>query len=183
MILALIMLLIICSGYIKTKPGPKKITKICFCYWNLNGIAAQNFSKVSLLQAMAITNEYDIICLSETFLDSSFNLLDDQINIERYNLLKADHPDHNKRGGVCMYFKEHIPILRRGDLRNLPKCLVTEIKMGKKKCFFTCLYRSPSQSSDEFDKFCSNFNLFLTNNDLNPVSSIVIGNFNARTSK
>ena len=56
--------------------------------------------------------------------------------------------------------------------------------MGKKKCFFTCLYRSPSQSPGEFDTFCSNFNLFLPNiNDLNPASSIVIGDFNARNSK
>ena len=47
-----------------------------------------------------------------------------------------------------------------------------------------CFYRSPSQRSDKFDIFCSNFNLFLSNiNDLNPVSLIVIGGFNARTSK
>ena len=69
MTLALTMLLIICSGDIETNPGPKKNTKISFCHWNLNGIAAHNFSKVSLLQAMATTHEYDIICLSETFFD------------------------------------------------------------------------------------------------------------------
>ena len=130
---ALIMLLIICSSDIEANPGPKKNTKISFCHWHLNGVAAYNFSKVSLLQAMATTHEYDIICLSETFLDSSFNSLDDRINIEGYNLLRADHPNDNKRGGVCMYFKEHLPILRRDDLCNLPECLVTEIRMGKKE--------------------------------------------------
>ena len=104
------------------------------------------------------------------------------ILIEGYNLLRVDHPNDNKRGAVCMHFKEHLPILRRDDLCNLPECLVTEIGMGKKKCFFTCLYRSPSQSSDKFDTFCSNFNLLLPKvNDLNTVSSIVIGDFNART--
>ena len=37
---------------------------------------------------------------------------------------------------------------------------------------------------NEFDTFCSNPNLFLSNiNDLNPGSSTVIGDFNARTSK
>ena len=56
--------------------------------------------------------------------------------------------------------------------------------MGKKKCFFTCLCRSPSQSFDEFDTFCSNLNLLLSNiNDLNPASSIVVSDFNARTSE
>ena len=113
------MVLIICSGDIETNPGPKKNTKISFCHWNLNRIAAQNISKVSLLQ--------------ETFLDSSFNSLDDPINIKGYNLLRADHPNDNKRGEVCMYFKEHLPILRRDDLCNLPECFVTEIRMGTKK--------------------------------------------------
>ena len=83
-----------------------------------------------------------------------------------------------------MYFKEHLPILKRSDLCNLQDCVVTEIRMGKKKCFFTCLCRSPSKSSDEPDTFCSNLNLFLSNiNDLNSASPIVIGDFNAITSK
>ena len=45
--------LIICSGDIEINPGPKKNTKVPFCQWNLNGVAANNFSKLSLLQAMA----------------------------------------------------------------------------------------------------------------------------------
>ena len=80
------------------------------CHWNLNGIAAHNFFKATLLEAMVTTHEYDIICLSETFLDSSFNSLDDPINIEGYNLLRADHSNDSEWGGVCMYFKEHLPI-------------------------------------------------------------------------
>ena len=83
-----------------------------------------------------------------------------------------------------MYFKKQLLILRRDVLCNLPECLAIEIRMGKKKCFFTCLCRSPSQSSGKFDTFCSNLNLFLSNiNYLNPAFSIVIGDFNARTSK
>ena len=58
------------------------------------------------------------------FLDSSFNLLDDRINIEGYNILRADHPNDNKRGGgggggggvADVYFKKHLPILRCDDL-------------------------------------------------------------------
>ena len=66
MTLALIMLLVICSGDIETNPGPpppqKKIKNtMSFCHWSLNGIAAHNFSKVSLRQAMASTHEDDII--------------------------------------------------------------------------------------------------------------------------
>ena len=107
---------------------------------------------------MATTNEHDIICQLEMFPDSSFISFDDRINIEGYNLLRPNHPNDNLRGGVYKCFKEYLPILRRGNLCNLPECLVTEIRMGKKKC----VYRSSGQSSDEFDTFCSNFNLFLS---------------------
>ena len=75
--LALIMRLILCSANTETNPGPKRNSKIFFCHWNVNGIAVHNFSKVSLLQVMATTHNYDFICLSETFLDSSSNSLDD----------------------------------------------------------------------------------------------------------
>ena len=55
--LVLIMLLFICSGDVETNPSLKKNTKISFCHWNLNRIAGHNFSKVSLLQALATTHE------------------------------------------------------------------------------------------------------------------------------
>ena len=44
-----------------------------------------------------------ILCLSEMFLDSLLNLLDDRINIEGYNLPRIDHPNSNQRGGICMF--------------------------------------------------------------------------------
>ena len=41
-----------------------------------------------------------------------------------------------KKGGVCMYYKEHLPVIKRDDLCTLKKCLVTEIIADKKKLFF-----------------------------------------------
>ena len=143
---------------------------------------AHNFIKVSLLQTLAVTNEYDIICLTETFLDSSVENDDDRISIPGYNLLRADHPSNTKRGGVCIYYKDHLPIIKRNDLCQLHECLVTELRIGKEKCFFTCFYRSPSQTSEEFEDFCTDLNLFLSNvNDLNPACSVITGNFNGRS--
>ena len=62
--------------------GPKTKTQISFCHWNLNGLTAHNFTKVSLLQALSVKHDYDIICLSETFLDSSISNDDERINIK-----------------------------------------------------------------------------------------------------
>ena len=101
-----------------------------------------------------------------------------------YSLLKADRPNDIKRGGVCIYFKESLPLIRRNDLTNIKDCLATEIDVYNEKCFFTCLYRSPSQSHDELERFSANFDLLLSNiNDLHLSCSIVLGDFNARCSK
>ena len=73
-------------------------------------------------------------------------------------------------------------IIKRNDLCHLHECLLTEMRIGKKKCFFTCLYRSPSQTSDEFEDFCTDLNLFLSNfNDFKPACSAITGVFNARS--
>ena len=123
-----------------------------------------------------------MICLTETFLHSSIDNEDDRISTPGYNFLRADHPSNTKRGGVCIYYKDHLSIIERKDLCLLHECLVTELRIGKKKCFFTCLYRSPSQTSDEFKDFCTVLNLFLSNiNDLNPACSVITGDFNARS--
>ena len=44
----LLRLLLICCGDVELNLGPKKQHQISFCHWNLNGLAAHNFNKVSL---------------------------------------------------------------------------------------------------------------------------------------
>ena len=58
--------LLFCCGDIEKNPGPK-YSALKFCHWNLNGITAHDAIKISLLQAYIIQNNYDIICLLETF--------------------------------------------------------------------------------------------------------------------
>ena len=76
--------LLLCCGDIQKNPGPK-YTSLKFCHWNLNGLRAHDSIKISLLHAYIIQNNYDIICLSETFLNSSIPTNDDRISIEGYN--------------------------------------------------------------------------------------------------
>ena len=109
-------------------------------------MAAHSFTKVSLLQALSVRHDYDIICLLETFLDLSISNDDERINIKGYDLLRANHPSTKKRGAVCMYYKQHLSFIKRDDLCTLKECLVTEIEVDKKFFFFMCLCRSPSQT-------------------------------------
>ena len=94
--------------------------------------------KLLCCKLCSITHDY--ICLSETFLDLSISNDDERINIKGYNLLQADHPSNKKRWGVCIYYKEHLPIIKRDDLCTLKQCLVTEIRVDKKSfSFHVCI--------------------------------------------
>ena len=94
-----------------------------------------------------------------------------------------DHPSNKKRGDVCMYYKEQLPIIKRDDLCTLKECLITEIRVHKKMFFFSCLYKSPSQTQNEFEEFCNDLNLLLSNvNDVNTTLSVITGDFNAKSS-
>ena len=105
-------------GDVESNPGPKKQHQISFCHWNLNGLAAHNFSKVSLLQAISVSKNHNLICLSETFSGPSIDSSDERITIEGCNLLHADHPSNKKRGGVCISYKEHLPVIKSIVIRH-----------------------------------------------------------------
>ena len=96
--------LLLCCGDVEKNPGPK-YSSLKSYHWNLNGVTAHDSIKTSLLQAYIIQNNYDIICLSETFLNSSIQTNDDRISIDGYNLIQADHTCDSKRRGVCIYTK------------------------------------------------------------------------------
>ena len=68
----------------------KKKKKNSICHWSLNSIAADNFVKLVLLKAYNSIHEFDIICLSETYLNS--NILPDKSNLGTlgYNLVLSD---------------------------------------------------------------------------------------------
>ena len=36
-------------------------------------------------------------------------------------------------GGVCLYFKDHLPFKRRNDLEVVDECIVIEINLNRKK--------------------------------------------------
>ena len=97
--------LILLRWDIETNPGPTPSSGQCFsiCHWNLNSITAHNFAKLSLLTAYNLVHSFDIICLSETYLNSEIPPNDTRLELPGYNLFRSDHPFNNRRGGVCVY--------------------------------------------------------------------------------
>ena len=107
---------------------------------------------------------------------------DENLNIPGCNLLRADRLSDTKRGGVCIYFKESLPI-RLYNVSYLNECICVEIMISNKLCNFISLYRSPSQSSDEFENFSYNLDLTLEAfTQKNPFLTVIIGDFNVKFS-
>ena len=147
---------LICAGDTELNPGPRKNnTSYNFSFWNHNSIAAHNFSKLSLLEAYNVEHKLDMICLSETFLDSSIPGNDERLNMKGYKLIRADNPSDSKKGGVGIYYKEFLAVCRV-EVKNLNECLIFEVSIKNKRGCVVSLYRSPSQTQDEFDIFLIN---------------------------
>ena len=104
--------LIVLSGYIETNPGPKSISGQSFSisHLNLNSISGHNFTKISLLTAYDLVHNFDIICVTETYLNSETLTDDKNLEIPGYYLLRADHPSKNKRGDVCIFYRTTFPL-------------------------------------------------------------------------
>ena len=150
-----------------------------FCYWNLNGLTAHNSIKITLIKAYITDQNFDIVCLLETLLNSSIKN-DHKLKIDGYNLIRSNHPSDSKKGGIVIYYKEHIPLIKHDDLYTLDNCLVTEIRSQREECFLTCANDWLSQSQKEFKIFCTNFDILLNQiNDELPLGSNVTGDFNA----
>ena len=104
--------------------------------------------------------------------------------INGYSLVRTDHPGNRKCGGICLCFKEHLPLTRINYLNVLQECLETEIIVDNEKFFFTCFYKSPNQNHEELENFSSNLHLLLSNiNNNDAICSIHTGDFNAKSSK
>ena len=170
-------------GDIETNPGPtkEKIKNLSCCHWNVNSLIAQNF-KISHLEAYNAIHQHGFICISETFFDSSVTEGDKNIELNGYNLIRADHPSNTKRGGVCIFYKETLA-LRIVNSLNFNECIVCEVSIQNSKGYIVVIYRSASQNTIEFESFLSNceklLNYITSNNGL---FNIIVGDFNARSS-
>jgi len=129
-------------------------------------------------------HHYDIMVLSETMLDKSIK--NEDIFIQGFNreIFRSDHPSNTKTGGVCVYFREGLPIKRRDDLEMLQEAVVAEINFLRKKILFVAIYRTPSQNNEQFKIFMDKLQIMCGNFQRErPYSIIVTGDFNCRSSQ
>ena len=85
--------------------------------------------------------------------------------------------------GWGFFIKNSFPVIVRNDL-SFDKSIVVELKFGRKKIFFTVLYRTPScnHTSPEFQNFLSKFETLYSNIESeNPFAIFFTGDFNAHS--
>ena len=103
------------------------------------------------------------------------------MEIPGYDLFRADHPSNTKRGGVCIYYRNSLP-LKILNIQYLHECINFEIRIGGKLCRFVSLYCSPSQLQNDFESFAKNFELNInTATANNTFLSVVRSDFNAKS--
>ena len=129
--------LVLLSGNIEINLGPKRTPKasLSICCWNLNSIFAHNYTKLFLLRVYLVFHKFDIICLSETYPNSSNSPDYETLEIFGNNLMHSDHWLNSKRGGVCIDYKNYPP-LRAISINYLSECINFEIMIGKKSVTF-----------------------------------------------
>ena len=151
------------SGDIEMNSGPKpsSCNKFFLCHWNLNWISAHNFITLSLLRACISIHNFDVWCLSETYLDSTISSNDSNLIIPGYDMYRIDHPSNIKRGGICICYKNCLP-LKVTNIQYLQEYIDIEMKIGEKLCNFVALYLSPSGSQDELKHLRKTLSKLLT---------------------
>ena len=74
-------LVLLMDGDIESNPGPKTKTKnpkfFSCCRWNVDRVLAHN--KLSMLEAYNIAHKYNLLCISESYLDSTVPLDDNSV--------------------------------------------------------------------------------------------------------
>ena len=86
--------------------------------------------KISQIEAYNSLCNYDFICISETYFDSSILEGDRNFQLNAYHLIRADHPSNTKRGGVCIYHKESLGVCLV-KLSNLSQCIILQSFLAK----------------------------------------------------
>ena len=141
------LLLLLCQD-VEMNPGPTKLKQLSICHLNIRGLSDIKLRDIKT----SLSNKYDIITLSETFLsNNSSNLLD----ISGFHpILRRDRDTFG--GGVAMFINENIVFKRQINLDSpFIENMWVEVSTKTGKLFICTLYRPPN-NGDFWDHLSTN---------------------------
>ena len=124
---------------------------------------------------------YDLISLCETSLNNTVEI--PNTLLDGYSFVSKNNRNNTRHGGVGLFYKDSLPLTVRDDL-SFDETIVVELTFGRKKIFFTVLYRSPchTNGSPEFEAFLRNFeDLYTKIRNEDPFSMFSTGDFNGHS--
>ena len=122
------------AGDIHPNPGQFD-NNLKFCHWNLNRVCARDKIKIPLLEAYNSIFHSDLMVLSKTYVNETVKNEDIIIDGFSTEIFRSYHPSGDKQDGVCVYFKENLPVKRRKDFEILQKQLSAKYHLVRKKSF------------------------------------------------
>ena len=105
--------------------------------WNLDSLPARDFSRIPVIEGLQSIHDFDLFAICESSLHDLITHEDLFIHGFSPEPYRADKPLNAHSGGVCLYYKENIPLKRRKDLGLIDETIVVEIRQkNSKKLFF-----------------------------------------------
>ena len=153
----LLHLLLLLSGDIESNPGPRDWADISICHVNIRSIRS-NPEKLKH-NTSALTGKYDIITLSETWLNSMCS--NSCLKLAGYQEpYRKDREDDTGYGGVLVWVSDQVAAKRRHDLEvNNLEALWLEIRTKNKKFLLSTIYRPPNTWYHFWDLFQESIDL------------------------
>ena len=114
---------------------------------NVNSLS-RKFDEVS---TMIVCSGFEVVALSETKLDSSFQT--SLYEIEKYVMYRQDKRSNS--GGILIYVSKNIPstcIPIRKNTENI-ECLSIELNCNGHKILTVCMYKNPRMSPSDFKSY------------------------------
>ena len=148
---SVIKLMLVTFGTIERNPGPNNHLK--FATWNIDSLLTRDGIKKSMIEGLDSCHKFDMFGVCETYLTKK--IADEDISISGFSdkpfradcKIGTDDEDARPRGGVCLYFKESLPIVNRSDLVLTDETIISEIRLGRNKIFHVLSYRTPSMTT------------------------------------
>ena len=111
----------------------------------LNARSIRN--KVSDLHTLLLTDSFDIIAMTETWLDQ--NYLDCELQLEGYYLYRKDR-NSRRGGGVLIAVRDHITCIHRTDLEVEAEMIALEVRPNPSTCVLFCVFYKPPGTDESF---------------------------------
>ena len=116
-ILTVMEILLVFSGSVETNLGPNPNSKntLSFALWNLDSLPARDYSRIPVIDSLQAVHNFDLFAICESSLNELIS--NDNLLIHGFSPkpLRADKSLTAHNGGVCLFFKENIPLKRRDD--------------------------------------------------------------------